>query len=127
MPTMRRPLLPQRAREGSNHEEKAGRARSRQSAAKSRGGVCARKAEEGGGGTRGHAARHGGQEGARRYRGDPDAHRFTALAPEAHPQQRRHRADKPRDKAEDEGRRDLPGRQLRPHARDGEAEICRRA
>lgn len=38
MPTMRRPLLPQRAREGSNHEEKAGRARSRQSAAKSRGG-----------------------------------------------------------------------------------------
>lgn len=32
------------------------------------------------------------------------------------------RAHQPRDQEEDEGRRDLPGRQLSPHAGDGEAE-----
>lgn len=33
------------------------------------------------------------------------------------------RADQPRDQEEDEGRRDLPGRQLGPHAGDGETEV----
>lgn len=37
--------------------------------------------------------------------------------------EQRDRAHQPRDKEEDEGRRDLPGRQLGPHADDGEAEV----
>ena len=36
--------------------------------------------------------------------------------------EQRDRAHQPRDQEEDEGRRDLPGRQLGPHASDGEAE-----
>lgn len=35
----------------------------------------------------------------------------------------RDRAHQPRDQEEGEGRRDLPGRQLGPHAGDGEAEV----
>ena len=37
--------------------------------------------------------------------------------------EQRDRAYQPRDQEEDEGRRDLPGRQLGPHAGDGEAEV----
>lgn len=37
--------------------------------------------------------------------------------------EQRGRAHQPRDKEEDEGRRDLPGRQFGPHAGDGEAEV----
>lgn len=44
-----------------------------------------------------------------------------ALAPDLDEQ--RDRAHQPRDQEEDEGRRDLPGRQLGPHAGDGEAEV----
>ena len=41
------------------------------------------------------------------------------LAPDQDEQ--RDRALQPRDQEEDEGRRDLPGRQLGPHADDGKA------
>ena len=37
--------------------------------------------------------------------------------------EQRDRAHQPRDREEDEGRRDLPGRQLGPHAGGGEAEV----
>ena len=37
--------------------------------------------------------------------------------------EQRNRAHQPRDQEEDEGRRDLPGRQLGPHVGDGEAEV----
>lgn len=43
------------------------------------------------------------------------------LAPDQDEQ--RDRAHQPRDQEEGEGRRDLPGRQLGPHAGDGEAEV----
>ena len=48
-----------------------------------------------------------------------------ALAPDQDEQ--RDRAHQPRDQAEDESRRDLPGRQLGPDAGDGEAEVHRGA
>ena len=44
-----------------------------------------------------------------------------ALVPDQDKQ--RDRAHQPRDREEDEGRRDLPRRQLGPHAGDGEAEV----
>lgn len=44
-----------------------------------------------------------------------------ALAPDQDEQQ--DRAHQPRDQEEDEGHRDLPGRQIDPHAGDGEAEV----
>lgn len=44
-----------------------------------------------------------------------------ALAPDQDEQ--RNRVHRPRDQEEDEGRRDLPGRQLGPHAGDGETEV----
>lgn len=37
--------------------------------------------------------------------------------------EQRDRAHQSRDQKEDEGHRDLPGRQLGPHAGDGEAEV----
>lgn len=37
--------------------------------------------------------------------------------------EQRDRALQPRDQEEDEGRRDLPGRQIGPHAGDGDAEV----
>lgn len=37
--------------------------------------------------------------------------------------EQRNRAHQPRDQEEDEGRRDLPGRQLGPHAGDCEPEV----
>lgn len=37
--------------------------------------------------------------------------------------EQRDRAHQPRDQEEDEGRRDLPGRQFGPHAGEGEAEV----
>lgn len=37
--------------------------------------------------------------------------------------EQRDRTHQPQDQKEDEGRRDLPGRQLGPHADDGEAEV----
>ena len=61
--------------------------------------------------------------GARRVRRDACLHGILAgaLAPE-HDEQRG-RAHQPRDQEEDEGRRDLPERQLGPHAGDGETEV----
>lgn len=41
--------------------------------------------------------------------------------------EQRDRAHQTRDQEEDEGRRDLPGRQFGPHAGDGEAEVHRGA
>ena len=69
------------------------------------------------------AARGGREDGARRVRRDACLHGIPtgALAPDQDEQ--RDRAHQPRDQEEGEGRRDLPGRQLGPHAGDGEAEV----
>lgn len=60
---------------------------------------------------------------ARRVRRDAGLHGIPTrtLAPDQDEQ--RNRAHQPRDQEEDEGRRDLPGRQFGPHAGDGEAEV----
>lgn len=72
---------------------------------------------------RAEASRGGREDGARRVRRDACLHGIPAgaLAPDQDEQQ--DRADQPRDQEEDEGRRDLPGRQLGPHAGDGETEV----
>lgn len=59
----------------------------------------------------------------RRVHRDAGLHGIPArtLAPDQDEQ--RDRPHQPRDKKEDEGRRDLPGRQFGPHAGDGEAEV----
>lgn len=83
-----------------------------------------RREGRGGGGRVGVDATRGGREdGARRVRRDTYLHGIPAgaLAPDQGEQQ--DRADQPRDQEEDEGRRDLPGRQLGPHAGDGETEV----
>ena len=46
---------------------------------------------------------------------------YTEFPPEQDEQ--RDRAHRPRDREEDEGRRDLPGRRFGPHAGDGGAEV----
>lgn len=63
------------------------------------------------------------RDDARRVRRNAGRHGITvrALAPDQDEQ--RDRAYQPRDQEEDEGRRDLPGRQLGAHAGDGEAEV----
>lgn len=72
---------------------------------------------------RAEALRSGREDGARRVRRDAGLHGIPArtLAPDQDEQ--RDRAHQPRDQEEDEGRRDLPGRQLGPHAGDDEAEV----
>lgn len=71
---------------------------------------------------RAEALRDGREEGARRVRRDACLHGIPAgaLAPDQDGQ--RDRAHQPPNQEEDEGRRDLPGRQLSPHAGDGGAE-----
>ncbi len=69
------------------------------------------------------AARCGREDGARRVRRDAGLHGIPAGALAPDQDEQRDRAHQPRDQEEDEGRRDLPGRQLGPHAGDGEAEV----
>lgn len=76
----------------------------------------------GGGGAGVDEARRGREDGARRVRRDSRLHGIPAGALAPDQDEQRNRAHQPRDQEEDEGRRDLPGRQLVPHAGDGEAE-----
>ena len=83
-----------------------------------------RKKGRGGGGRAGvDAARGGREDGARRVRRDACLRGIPAGALAPDQDEQRDRAHQPRDREEDEGRRDLPGRQLGPHAGDGEAEV----
>lgn len=78
----------------------------------------------GGGGRVGvDAARDGREDGARRVHRDACLHGIPAEALAQDQDKQRDRAHQPRDQEEDEGRRDLPGRQFGPHAGDGEAEV----
>lgn len=69
------------------------------------------------------AARGSHKDGARRARRDAGLHGIPARALAPDQDEQRDRAHQPRDQEEDGGRRDLPGRQLGPHAGDGEAEV----
>lgn len=83
-----------------------------------------RQEGRGGGGRVGvDAARGGREDGARRVRRDAGLHGSLArtLAPDQDEQ--RNRAHQSRNQEEDEGRRDLLGWQLGPHAGDREAEV----
>ena len=72
---------------------------------------------------RAETLRGGREDGVRRARRDTCLHGIPArtLAPDQDEQ--RDRAYQRREQEEDEGRRNLPGRQLGPHAGDGEAEV----
>ena len=72
---------------------------------------------------RAEAPRDGREAGARRARRDAGLHGIPARALTPDQDEQRDRAHQPRDQEEDEGRRDLPGRQFGPHAGDGEAEV----
>ena len=83
-----------------------------------------RQEGRGGGGRVGvDTARGGREDGARRVRRNAGRHGITARALAPDQDEQRDRAHQPRDQEEDGGRRDLPGRQLGPHAGDGEAEV----
>lgn len=69
------------------------------------------------------ALRSAREDGARRVRRNAGRHGITARALAPDQDEQRDRAYQPQDQEEDEGRRDLPGRQLGPHAGDGEAEV----
>ena len=69
---------------------------------------------------RAKALRSGREDGARRVRRNAGRHGITARALAPDQDEQRDRAHQPRDQEEDEGRRDLPGRQLGTHAGDGE-------
>lgn len=72
---------------------------------------------------RAEALRGGREDVARRVRRDACLHENPAGALAPDQDEQRDRAHQPRDQEEDEGRRDLPRRQLGPHAGDGEAEV----
>ena len=76
----------------------------------------------GGGGAGVDEAQSGREDVARRVRRDACLHGIPAGALAPDQDERRDRAHQPQDLEEDEGRRDLPGRQLGPHAGDSEAE-----
>lgn len=85
--------------------------------------ACVRKAEEVAEKAGVDAARGGREEGARRVRRNAGLHRIPARALAPDQDEQRNRTHRPRDQEEDEGRRNLPGRQLGPHTGDGEAEV----
>lgn len=72
---------------------------------------------------RAEALRNGREDDTRRVRRDAGLHGNPARALTPDQDEQRDRAHQPRDQEEDEGRRDLPGRQFGPHAGDGEAEV----
>ena len=83
-----------------------------------------RQKGRGGGGKAGvDEARGGREDGARRVRRNAGRHGIPARALAPDQDEQRDRAHQPRDQEEDEGRRDLLGRQLGPHAGDGETEV----
>lgn len=83
-----------------------------------------RQKGQGGGGEAGvDTARGGREDSARRVRRDACLHGIPAGALAPNQDEQRDRAHQPRDQEEDEARRDLPERQLGPHACDGEAEV----
>lgn len=83
-----------------------------------------RQEGRGGGGRVGvGTARSGREDGARRARRDTCLHGIPAGALAPNQDEQRDRAHQPRDQEEDEGRRNLPGRQLGPHAGVSEAEV----
>ena len=84
--------------------------------------ACVRKAEEVAEKVGVDAARDGREDGARRVRRNAGRHGIPARALAPDQDEQWDRAYQPREQEEDEGRRDLPGRQLGPHAGDGEAE-----
>lgn len=67
--------------------------------------------------------RDGREEGARRVRRKTGLYGIPGRALAPNQDEQRDRAHQPRNQEEDEGRRDLPGRQLGPHAGDGETEV----
>lgn len=87
---------------------------------------CTRRARHGRRETRAHRAEapRGGREyGARRVRRDACLHGIPAGALAPDQDEQRDRAHRPRDQEKNEGRRDLPGRQLGRHAGVSEAEV----
>lgn len=72
---------------------------------------------------RAEAPRDGREAGARRARRDAGLHGIPARALAPDQDEQRNRTHRPRDQKEDEGRRNLPGRQFGPHAGDGETEV----
>lgn len=72
---------------------------------------------------RDEAPRNGREDGARLVRRDAGLHGIPARALAPDRDEQRDRAHKPQDQEEDKDRRDLPGRQLGPHAGDSEAEV----
>ena len=82
-----------------------------------------KEVQEGGGRVGVGTARGGRENGVRRVRRNACLHGIPAGAPAPDQDEQRDRAHQPRDQEEDESRRDLPGRQLDPHAGDGEAEV----
>lgn len=72
---------------------------------------------------RAKALRGGRGDDAQLVRRDADPHGIPARALASDQDEQRDRAHRPRDQEEDEDRRDLPGRQLGPHAGDCEAEV----
>ena len=121
LPALYGAFLPQRAGKGSRDQAEG---RGAHAEGDPRAGIARGMRQEGrgGGGRVGvDAARNGREDGAQRIRRDAGLYGIPAreLAPDQDEQ--RDRALQPRDQEEDEGRRDLPGRQLGPHADDGEA------
>ena len=116
-------FLPQLAGKGSRDQAEG---RGAHAEGDARAGIARGMRQEGrgGGGRVGvDAARGGREDGARRVRRDACLHGIPAGALAPDQDEQRDRAHQPRDQEEDEGRRDLPGRQLCPHAGDGEAEV----
>lgn len=86
-----------------------------------------RKGRGGGGGAGIDAARGGHEDSARRIRRDACLYGIPAGALAPYQDEQRDRAYQPRDREEDEGRRDLSGQQLGPHAGKDEVEAHSRS
>lgn len=122
LPALHGAFLPQCAGEDSRDQAEGRGARAE---GDPRAGIAQgmrRKGRGGGGGAGIDAARGGHEDSARRIRRDACLHGIPAGALAPYQDEQRDRAHQPRDQEEDEGRRDLPERQLGPHAGDGEAE-----
>lgn len=65
----------------------------------------------------------GARDGRAVYEGPHATEAFQRRSQEADSQPLQHWQAQARDQEEDEGRRDLPGRQLGPHTGDGEAKV----
>ena len=125
LPALHRPLLQERAGEGAEDEAREGR---RDAQGDPRHGVARGVGEEGRRGCRRagvHEARGSREDRPRGLRRDPDVHGIPRRPLEEDPHQQHHRAAQPGNPQANAGGRDLPRRKVRPHARDGEAEVRR--